>query len=177
MFRATLWCRMHLACRIIRVTGRQSTACLVSVFMWSWLCETRMRSGEHWMRSGEHRMRVAAIFLLPVSPLRPLKWPFCLIFVRTAQWSVLDGTNGLSSSEPCAYCRIVQSSACVSSVCLSSVTFCIVAKQYVSAKNCLKERIGNQSQKVAYCQIVWSELKPEVVLATIIYISSPFTSL
>ena len=34
---------------------------------------------------------------------------FCLIFARTAQQSVLDGTNGLSSSKPCAYCRIVQS--------------------------------------------------------------------
>ena len=30
---------------------------------------------------------------------------FCLIFARTAQQSVLDGTNGLSSSKPCAYCR------------------------------------------------------------------------
>jgi len=28
---------------------------------------------------------------------------FCLIFARTAQQSVLDGTNGLSSSKPCAY--------------------------------------------------------------------------
>jgi len=34
---------------------------------------------------------------------------FCLIFARTAQQLVLDGTNGLSSSKPCAYCRIVQS--------------------------------------------------------------------
>jgi len=33
---------------------------------------------------------------------------FGLIFARTALQSVLDGTNGLSSSEPCAYCRIVQ---------------------------------------------------------------------
>jgi len=32
---------------------------------------------------------------------------FCLISARTAQQSVLDGTNGLSSSKPCAYCRIV----------------------------------------------------------------------
>jgi len=46
---------------------------------------------------------------------------FCLIFAHTAQQSVLDGTNGLSSSKPCAYCRIM-----------------------------------------------WSELKPEVVLSTII---------
>jgi len=94
---------------------------------------------------------------------------------------------------------------------LSSVTFCIVTKWYVLAKNCLKEWIGNQGQKVdfrvaaiflllvsplrlprrpfllyfcpyspdgtnwlssskacAYCHIVQSELKPEVVLATII---------
>ena len=46
---------------------------------------------------------------------------YCLIFARIAQQLVLDGTNGLSSSKPCAFCRIV-----------------------------------------------WSELKPEVVLATII---------
>ena len=54
---------------------------------------------------------VAAIFLLlllPVSPLRLPRRPFCLIFARTAQQSVLGGTNGLSSSEPCEYCRIVQ---------------------------------------------------------------------
>ena len=36
----------------------------------------------------------------------------------------------------------------VSFVCRLSVTFCIVAKRYVLAKNCLKERIGNQGQKV-----------------------------
>jgi len=39
---------------------------------------------------------------------------------------------------------------CRLSVCLSSVTFCIVAKRYVLAKNCLKERIGNYSQKVDF---------------------------
>ena len=33
---------------------------------------------------------------------------FCLIFARTASQSALDGKNGLSSSEPCAYCRICQ---------------------------------------------------------------------
>jgi len=32
---------------------------------------------------------------------------FCLIFARIAQQSVLDATNGHSSSKPCAYCRIV----------------------------------------------------------------------
>ena len=32
---------------------------------------------------------------------------FCLIFACTAQQSVQDGTNGLSSFKPCAYCRIV----------------------------------------------------------------------
>jgi len=35
----------------------------------------------------------------------------------------------------------------LSVICLS-VTFCIVAKRYVLAKNCLKEQIGNQGQKV-----------------------------
>jgi len=34
---------------------------------------------------------------------------FCLIFARTAQQLVLDGTNGLSSSKACAHCRIVLS--------------------------------------------------------------------
>ena len=33
----------------------------------------------------------------------------CLIFARIAQQSVLDSRNGLSSSKPCAYCRIVWS--------------------------------------------------------------------
>ena len=35
-------------------------------------------------------------------------------------------------------------------VCLSSVTFCIVAKRYILAKNCLKEWIGKQGQKVDF---------------------------
>jgi len=33
---------------------------------------------------------------------------FCLIFARIAQQSVLDGANGVFSSKPCAYCRIVR---------------------------------------------------------------------
>ena len=37
----------------------------------------------------------------------------------------------------------------LSVVCLS-VTFCIVAKRYALAKNCLKEQIGNQGQKVDF---------------------------
>ena len=44
---------------------------------------------------------------------------------------------------------LVQCVVCLS-VCLSSLTFCIVAKRYVLAKNCLKERIGNQGQKVDF---------------------------
>jgi len=52
---------------------------------------------------------VVAIFLLLVLALRPLRRPFCLIFAHTAQRLVLDGTNGLSSSKPCAYCRTVES--------------------------------------------------------------------
>jgi len=70
---------------------------------------------------------------------------FCLIFARITQQSVLDGTNGLSSSKPCAYFRIMWSSVsfvCLS-VCLSSVTFCTVVKWYVLAKKCLKDWIGN----------------------------------
>ena len=48
------------------------------------------------------------------------------------------------SVAPLAHCVV-----CLSSVCLS-VTFCIVVKRYVLAKNCLKERIGNQGQKVDF---------------------------
>jgi len=43
---------------------------------------------------------------------------------KMAQRSVVDGTNRHSSSKPCAYCRIVQSS--VSSVCLSVCLSCDV---------------------------------------------------
>jgi len=56
------------------------------------------------------------------------------------------------AEKPCAYFRIMQSSVsfvCLS-LCLSSVTFCIVAKRYISAKNCPKERIGNQGRKVDF---------------------------
>ena len=44
-----------------------------------------------------------------VSPLRPPRWLFLPYFGCTAQRSVLDGTNGLFSSKPCVYCRIVRS--------------------------------------------------------------------
>jgi len=33
---------------------------------------------------------------------------------------------------------------------VSSVTFCTVAKRYLLAKNCLKEQVGNQGQKVYF---------------------------
>ena len=46
------------------------------------------------------------------------------------------------SVEPLVHCVV-----CLS---VSSVTFCIVVKRYISAKNCLKERIGNQGQKVDF---------------------------
>ena len=50
--------------------------------------------------------------------------------------------------------------ACRLSVCLSSVTFCIVAKRCVLAKNCLKERIGNQGQKVNFFHVAAIFLLP-----------------
>jgi len=107
-------------------------------------------------------------------------------------------------------------------LCRLSVTFCIVAKWYVLAINCLNEQIGNQGQKVdfwgslpyfyflfrfyghqdgcfchifartakqsvidgpnelssskpcVYCQIVWSELKPEVVLKCRKWLDMPY---
>jgi len=48
---------------------------------------------------------------------------------------------------PLAQCVVCHLSVCRLS---SSVTFCIVAKWYVLAKNCLKVRIGNQGQKLDF---------------------------
>jgi len=44
---------------------------------------------------------------------------------------------------------LAQCVVCLSSICLS-VTFSIVAKRHVLAKNCLKEQIGNWGQKVDF---------------------------
>jgi len=48
------------------------------------------------------------------------------------------------------FCGLVCRLSVCLSVCLSSVTFCIVAKRYVLAKNCLKEQIGNEGQRVDF---------------------------
>ena len=47
-------------------------------------------------------------------------------------------------------CRVFGTVSRLSVVCRLSVTFCIVAKRYVLAKKCLKERIGNQGQRVHF---------------------------
>ena len=60
-------------------------------------------------------------------------------------YGILNFWPTVQSVEPLVHCVV-----CLSSVCLSSVTFCIVAKRYVLAKNCLKERIENQGQKVDF---------------------------
>ena len=54
------------------------------------------------------------------------------------------------SVEPMVQCVVCRLSVVCLSVCLSSVTFCIVAKWCVVAKKCLKEWIGNQGQKVHF---------------------------
>jgi len=48
-----------------------------------------------------------------------------------------------------AFGTVCRPSVCLSA-CLSSVTFCIVAKRYVLAKNCLKEWIWIQGPKVDF---------------------------
>ena len=78
---------------------------------------------------------VVAIFLLPVSALRPPRRPFLPFFARTAQQSVLDGTNGLSSSNPCAYCGIVPSEL-KPEVVLATIIEKPGKRPYVLAKNC-----------------------------------------
>ena len=76
------------------------------------------------------------------SPLPELK-SFCLSEVQiTRKFAHFWPT--VLSVEP-----MVQYVVCLS-VCRLSMTFCIVAKRYVLAKNCLKEWIGNQGQKVDF---------------------------
>jgi len=45
---------------------------------------------------------------------------FCLIFAHIAHQSVLDDTNGLSSSKPCAYCWMVRSCTSLGNLCDST---------------------------------------------------------
>ena len=61
-------------------------------------------------------------------------WPF-----------LADRTIGRAYGTVCRLSSVV----CLS-VCLSSVTFCIVAKRCVLAKKCLKEWIGNQGQRIDF---------------------------
>jgi len=141
--------------------------------------------------------------------------PVCFLHLLPSMASSLFNPHALQSFWPTVLSvePMVQYVVCLSVVCLSSVTFCIVAKRCDLAKKCLKEWIGNQGQKVrffgrrhistsgfaatatktavfalffartsqqsildgtnwlssskpcAYCWILWSELKPGVVLA------------
>jgi len=63
--------------------------------------------------------------------VRPIFWPIVLSVEPMVQYVV---------------CRRLPVVVCLS----SSVTFCIVAKRCILAKKCLKERIGNQGQKVHF---------------------------
>ena len=63
---------------------------------------------------------------------------FCLIFARTAQQLVLDGTNGLSSSKPCAYSRIVRSGTSRGNLCDSTTFLFIQVYAYVVTWDSLK---------------------------------------
>ena len=59
----------------------------------------------------------------------------------------------LADHSACAILLVAHLAHCVFSlsvICLSVYDFCIVAKWYVLAKNCLKERIGNRGQKVDF---------------------------
>ena len=56
----------------------------------------------------------------------------------------------------------------LSVVCRLSVTFCIMAKWYVLAKNCLKKRIGNQGKKIDYYHLPWSLLTSQRSLECVI---------
>jgi len=73
-----------------------------------------------------------------------INWHLTCVCLLMSQW-YYDSIFG----QP--YYRSAFGTMCrLSSVCLSSVTFCIVPKRYVLAKKCLKEWIGNQRQKVDF---------------------------
>jgi len=83
---------------------------------------------------------------------------FCLIFARTAQQSVIAGTNGLSSIKPCTYCRIVRSRASRGNLCDSAaflfrakVTLeqCILVKSVYSITRNKKLRDGSEIRRSA----------------------------
>ena len=80
-----------------------------------------------------------------IQPAGKQTWHCAVQSHRHADCAKSDFWPTVLSVAPLAHCVV-----CLSSVCLSSVTFCIVAKRYVLAKNCLKERIGNQGQKVCF---------------------------
>ena len=65
-----------------------------------------------------------------------------MILLCCRECFLADRTIGRAFGTVCRVSSVV--------VCLSSVTFCIVAKRNVLAKNCLKEWIGSQDQKVDF---------------------------
>ena len=81
-----------------------------------------------------------------------IMWPFHTVHAISYRCPVCNQVSILSHFWPTVLSGVplVQCIVCRLSVCLSSVTFCIVAKQYVLDKNCLKEWIGNQGQRVEF---------------------------
>jgi len=102
----------------------------------SWLLASRSRPGSQY----------------PVIPLGYGKMWSCPIRRHASIISRVAPSRHVLSIFVCFWptvLSVVPLAHCV--VCLSSsVTFCIVAKWYVLAKNFLKERIGNQGQKVDF---------------------------
>ena len=74
-------------------------------------CGKMVRPNQKLSEIGNHGQKVDVLGRRHISTsgfagTDPIDGRFCIIFARTAQQSVLNGTNGLSSSKPCAYCRI-----------------------------------------------------------------------
>ena len=117
-----------LAANHVRIFGLCSLVCRLSVICDVLYCGKTVRPSEK-LPEGVNRKPGSKSWFFRSPPYFYFRFRcyvhrdgrFCLIFAHTAQQSILDGTNWLSSSKPCAYCRNV-----------------------------------------------WSELKPAVVLATII---------
>jgi len=100
----------HTICRAFGTLCRLSSVCC----LWLLYCGKTVRFSEK-LSEGVNRKPGSKSWFFVSPPYFYFRFRcyghqggrFCLIFARTAQQSMLDGTNWLSSSKPCAYYRIV----------------------------------------------------------------------
>ena len=106
------------------------------------LCQSHCHSRSQWCQGRMSRWTIVP----PISHTSPFQWQDYI--EDQGECTRLIAGPILSNSSPTQLqCIVFGRPYCV--ICLS-VTFCIVAKRYVLAKNCLKEWIENQGQRVAF---------------------------